>query len=51
MLERVVATPRARVPQLGRVPCQKSRRSFLTQIVERKGKWRARGDSNSRPSA
>jgi hypothetical protein len=28
------------------IHCQKNRRSLLTQIVEKKGKWCARWDSN-----
>ena len=49
MLERVVVTPAWARTSVRRALCQKSRQSFLTQFVERKGKWRARGDSNSRP--
>jgi hypothetical protein len=45
MMENIVVN----VYPVGIAPFQKSRWSFLTQIVERKGRWRARGDSNSRP--
>ncbi len=49
-----MATPRGRVAQLGEPLLKKQMVGWdriLAQTIEKKMQWRARGDSNSRPSA